>query len=221
MIVTETPGTLELPRDYTRSPGVHLSSIIRCLAIDMGILTDEQAEELQLVDVRHILDPVALLRISIGLAWEDYYIGRVLSQEGVTNHPGEMLADGVYMTPDGESVDVIITEGKCGKEGIGSYVEYPIVHRIHEIKATYKSTNTVGNTADDLQKQWMWMAQLMGYCRAAKTRHAKLHVLFICGDYKMPITPQLKVFDIEFTEVELFNNWTLIQEGKEHYGSAS
>lgn len=210
MIVTETPGTLELPRDYTRSPGVHLSSIIRCLAIDMGILTDEQAEELQLVDVRHILDPVALLRISIGLAWEEWYIGKVLSQEGVTKHPGEMYVDGVYMTPDGESLDVIITER--GEEN---------VLRIHEVKATYKSTNTVGSTAEALQKQWMWMAQLMGYCHAAKTRHAKLHVLFVDGNYRMPMKPKLTVFEIEFTDKDIKDNWTLIQEGKEHYGSAS
>lgn len=213
MKVNIIPGTLELPRDYVRSEGVHLSGIIRCIAMETGILTQEQAEELSLVDVRHIMDPVALLRISMGLAWEEFYIGKVLSLEGVTKHPGEMLVDGVYMTPDGESLDVIITQrtsrGVTKSKG----------KRIHEIKCTYKSTNTVGETEEDLHKQWLWMSQLKGYCRAAKTLYAKLHVLFVCGDYKFPISPQLKVYEIEFSEQELEENWQLMVEAKNYYGT--
>lgn len=110
------------------------------------------------------------------------------------------------MTPDGESLDTIV---KCNA----------LHSRIHEVKCTYKSTNTVGETAEELAKQWMWMAQLKGYCRAAETCYAKLHVLFVCGDYKFPISPQLKVYEIEFSEQELEENWQLMIEAKSHYGA--
>lgn len=87
---------------------------------------------------------------------------------------------------------------------------------VHEIKATYKSTKTVG----DLSTQWMWLAQIKNYCRAKGTKHAMLHVLFICGDYSRPIKPMLKCWKIEFTQEELDANWELMTEYKEAYGTA-
>jgi hypothetical protein len=182
----------------------------------MGILTNDQAEELSLMDVRYVLDPVALLRIMIGLAWEDWYLKNVLVLDGIEKHPGEFKLDGIYMTPDGlseegvESASTILTQ-RAPKRG-------RMLVRVHELKATYKSTNTVGETVEELRKQWMWMAQIMGYCLAAATNLASLHVLFLCGNYKMPIRPVLRVYDLEFTEQELEENWAMIVEGKQYYG---
>lgn len=198
MIVTAIDVSLEIPPSKTpRSPGVHLSSIIRCIATEQGILKPEWAEELSLVDVRTITDPVAILRICIGLAWEEWYIPNVLRpQMGVVDHPGELEVDGIYMTPDGESVSVIIT-----------LVEnwFSVVH---EVKSTYKSIKTVGN----LTEQWMWLAQIMSYCRAMKTTHAVLHALFLCGDYTWPQRPQRRQWSIEFTQEELDQNWGLMTD---------
>ena len=81
-------------------------------------------------------------------------------------------------------------------------------HIVHEVKATYKSTRTVG----DLSSQWMWLAQIKAYCKGLDTRHARLHVLFLCGDYTYPIKPVLKVWDIEFTQEEIDANWELLRD---------
>lgn len=112
---------------------------------------------------------------------------------GVVDHPGEMEVDGIYMSPDGESIATVFMD--------------KAISVIHECKATYKSTKTVG----DLTKQWMWLAQIMAYCKGANTTTAMLHVLFLCGDYKFPITPQLRCWKIEFTQDEIDTNWELLR----------
>lgn len=197
MIVIPQPVDLQLPTGAPRSTGVHVSGIIRAIATETGILQKEQAEELSLVDVRTITDPTVILRISIGLAWESWYIKEILCQQGVIDHPYEMKVDGIYMTHDGESLDVILS----------------LPHLvIHEIKATYKSTNTVGELVD----QWMWLAQMKAYCRGAKTRFAKLHVLFLCGDYKYPLQPQLKCWLVEFTQEEIDEAWDLLKSYRDY-----
>lgn len=208
MIVVREVVNLTLPPPRVpRSPGQHVSGIIRCLAGEAGILKPEYIEELSLVDYREITDPVAVLRIRIGLAWEEHYIPSI---PDVCDHPEELQVDGVYMTPDGESVSVIITlrpneDDEWVPTSIGKYAHY-----IHEVKATYKSINTVA----DLKGEWMWLAQIKSYCKARNTRFAMLHVLFICGDYKFPLRPQLILFRIEFTQQEIDDNWKLLTEYK-------
>jgi len=202
MIVTPIQFDLFLPQDLDRSPGVHVSSIIRCIAIENGILTNVEQEELSLVDIREITDKTSILRMSLGLAWEQYYIPVILSRYGVADHPGEMEYDGVFLTHDGESVSVIIT---VDHQPAGRMALF-----IHEVKATYKSIRTVG----DLSSQWMWLTQMKAYCKARGTRFAMLHVLFICGNYVFPITPQLQAWQIEFTQQELDETWYLLKEYK-------
>ncbi len=196
MQVIEVPVSIYLPPPKTpRSEGIHVSNIIRCIAMESGLLKRELMEEIELVDVREITDPVAILRINIGLAWEAHYIPML---PDVIDHPGEMEVDGIYMTHDGESVSVIITS-------IPTVKKMAVI--CHEVKATYKSTRTVG----DLRTQWMWLAQVKAYCRALNTRFAMIHVLFICGDYSYPITPLLKCWQVEFSEEEITDNWDLLK----------
>lgn len=196
MKVTEIEVPLFLPPPHVpRTAGVHVSNIIRCIATEQGILKPEWAEDLSLSDVREITDPEAILRISIGLAWEDWYIPQILGPLlGVVDHPGEEEVDGVYCTHDGESLSVIITDKH--------YLT------VHEVKATYKSTRTVG----DLSEQWMWLTQIKAYCKAKRTRFAILHVLFLCGDYKYPIKPQLRHWQLEFEQSEIDDNWSLLRD---------
>ena len=200
MIVTELPVDLKLPPPVVpRSPGLHVSGIIRCMATEMGILKPEWAEELSLVDVREIKDPIAVLRICVGLAWEEWYIPQM---KEILDHPGEMLLDGVYMSPDGESISSVMITPESEEW----------VMMVHEVKATWKSTRTVG----DLTQQFMWLAQMKAYCKAKSTRFAMLHVLFLCGDYSYPISPQLRKYLVEFTQQEVDINWAMLLNYRDH-----
>lgn len=182
-----------------RTPGIHLSKIIKALAHQKGLLDGWIVSDLGLVEVEgegslwwDTLDAASRLRISMGLAWEEWYLPQL---DDVTDHPGELEIEGVYMTPDGESLDVIITP-------LGT--NYLLAG--HEVKLTYKSTKTVGDDLDSL-KNWLWLAQMKGYAKAMGTRIFYLHVLFVCGNYKYPITPELKCWRIEFTDAEIEQNW--------------
>lgn len=195
MIVTKVteqfPLYLPAPK-VPRSGGVHVSSVIRCIATEVGILKPEWCEELSLVDARVITDPVAILRINIGLAWEEHYIPMLTD---VVDHPDELERDGIYLSRDGESLSSVFAGRKD-----------TLFHIVHEVKSTYKSSNTV----KDLSGELMWLMQLKSYCKASDTRFSRMHVLFMCGDYKFPIKPALEIWDIEFTQQELDNNWGLI-----------
>ena len=212
---------LILPVSLTpRSQGVHQSAIIRCIATESGILKPEWAEELTLADSRTITDEVAIARICMGLAWEEWYIHTQLPE--VVDHPGEMLLDGVYMTPDGMELTTLILDGRNRHELM-----------LHEVKLTYKSINTVSGRQDSkdphdwnywahrsydsmveaigpMSSQWMWLAQTKGYAKAAGTRFVTLHVLYVCGDYSWPMRPIPYTYVIEFTQLELDQNWDLM-----------
>lgn len=188
---------LPLPK-HPRSAGWHVSTLIKSRAIRMGVLKHIPAEELSLTDASQQewwdnLPEDVQLRMCMGLAWEDWYIPQL---NGVSYHPGEMCIEGVYATHDGESLDVILRGG-------------PVALACHEIKLTYKSLNTVG----DLSKEWMWLTQVKAYCKGLDTRIAYLHILFVCGDYSRPITPQLRIYRLEFTQQEIDVSWVgLIEE---------
>lgn len=212
MKTTLVPITLKLPPSAKpRSEGIHVSSLIRAIALETGVLDAKWAEDNSLTDVREITDPAAVLRISIGLAWEEWYIPQILSwMFGVVDHPGEMQVDGIFMTHDGEAIEVVLTIR--GRQHVLA---------LHEIKATYKSLNTVAprlvhpedhTLPGDLETQWMWITQCKSYCKALDTLVAYLHVLFLCGDYTMPITPMLLCWRIEFTEEERDREWDLVRD---------
>lgn len=215
MIVTPVPIVLPPPSGgLPRSQGVHVSSIIRCIATEAGILKPEWAEELSLVQVSSqtewwdSLVPSVKLRIAMGLAWEQWYIPQLTH---IADHPGEMCVDDVYMTPDGESLDTIVTER--GEEGY--------ILAVHEIKLTYKSVNTVGH---DLKGQYMWIAQLLAYCRGLNTTRAYLHVLFVCGNYKPAFEPQIgpikgqnTAYRVDFTPEEVEAGWRQLIDYKTEF----
>lgn len=221
MIITPLPVTIPYPKSKTpRSPGLHLSGIIRGIAQDTGLLDKLEAESLSLIEVNGedwwaTLDEPTKLRIALGLAWEQLYIP-MLEEGGVVDHPEELCVDGIYMSRDGESVDVVMHESRP------DYWEALYVPALIEVKATFKSVNTVS----DIQSQWMWMSQMMGYAHAMDTLVAYLHCLCIVGDYKTkkmssPFGKSLGVWDIEprllkwkfeFTEYELERNWDLMRD---------
>lgn len=213
MQITLVPATIPAPSAEGRTAGIHVSKVIRAIAIEAKILDRKYASNLDLIELGsgiesgwwESLDPVAQIRIAIGMAWEEWYLPKL---EGMVYHPGELQLQGIYMTHDGESLDYVYASPELGEDG-------DLILAVHECKTTSKSTRTVG----DLSSQWMWLAQIQAYCKALGARRAYVHVLFLCGDYKYPIQPSLgphrempQLWRVDFTQDELDANWDLLTE---------
>lgn len=195
--------SLAVPRGGApRSPGVHVSNLIRGLAVQSGILKiKDRLDDLQLVEVNQGvwwegLDPASRLRISIGLAWEQWYLGQL--SDILVDHPGEMHLDGIYLTHDAESLDLVASECPNGSN-------HRYVRAVHEVKATYKSTNTVVDWTSP--KNWLWKMQIMAYCKALNTTLGWAHILHLAGSYSYPIEPVGSVWRLQFTQEEIDDAW--------------
>jgi hypothetical protein len=182
---------LTLENDHTRSKGVHLSDLVRGVALKLRVLKAQWAD----AEIKPNV-------VSAGLAWEDYISKRVQRDnkyKGFIYHPGEICHDDVYMTCDGvsESPDPRFT------------------WRVHEFKFTWKSGR---NTPED-DAMWMYMAQLKAYCLGWETPYGSLHVFSINGDYSRDgggPDPLYQVWDIEFTVEELESNWKMLLNYKKY-----
>jgi len=117
------------------------------------------------------------LRMCVGMAWEDWAVGL---WPNMTWQPGEVSLDGVSGSPDG------ITE-----------------RTLEEFKATWKSSFTHG----DILKERLWMWQMMGYSKMLGVTEARLHVLWVNGDYRPP-APSYMAYRIRFTQEEIDRFWT-------------
>ncbi len=77
-----------------RSPGIHLSGIIRAVMQKLGKLEPgDLADEMPTV-------------MAVGMAWENWYVGLADLAE-VRWQPGEWEKDGVFGTPDGQTEHVL------------------------------------------------------------------------------------------------------------------
>lgn len=135
---------------------------------------------------------------SIGFLWE-----RILEdtldaltcehEPGRYWRPGEQEFDGLLLTPDYADLD-FHGDGTCQMG-------------LEEWKVTWKSVNAF---ADYEKNFWRWGVQQKAYCRVLGTRFARLRVLFLVGDWKGSIVPQVKVREFTFTDRELDENWQML-----------
>jgi hypothetical protein len=86
MNIQETQGKVTMKPDHPRSPGLHLTDVLRPIAVRMGFFKEQDGDG---------EDPT--LRMSAGLAWEDW-----LSKQNHdwVYHFGEAELDGIAGTPD-------------------------------------------------------------------------------------------------------------------------
>ena len=89
MKITKVNYRLKAEDDHTRSKGIHLSDLVRVLALKFGHLKPEYEN----AEINPEL-------ISLGRAWEDYIGPR---HKDMLYHPGEKYVDKVYGTCDGIS----------------------------------------------------------------------------------------------------------------------
>lgn len=190
-----TWGDLDLRRGaLPRSPGVHLSGIIRPLAIRLKCF-DEEDEGLDSLIARLGSEGTAgggssdvLCRIAAGLAFEDWIVKQI---PGLQYHPGEKCVDGIYMTPDGKEHPTY--------DGNGA-VCYPPV--IHEFKLTWRSA------AKPPPVYWDW--QSASYCRAEGATRAVLHAYHVNGDYKTGRRPMYIKHTRDWEPGEMEGIWRMI-----------
>jgi hypothetical protein len=176
---------------YSRSKGLHLSDILRKIAIETQQLTDEDRED------------EMPIRIFLGLAWEEMCV-RLYPE--INWQPGELKRDGVYGTPDGES--------KIGIPGLDKKERC-----VEEWKFTHKSCRMKGGPPEsnrDIRGDWMWMHQIMGYCNLNQFRStlARLHVCYANGNYTYPLTEKYIRYLIRFSDRELEGNWKMVMKYK-------
>jgi hypothetical protein len=144
--------------------------------------------------------PMDMRRIEIGLLFENM-LERALAEKFATVRPGELVSgDGtdVYMSPDGVNPALLAGE---------------------EYKATYMSSrgglyeNVIvdGQYVQQIQdKFYHWVVQMLAYAKWLDVNDFILRVLFVCGDYSRPITPEFKSYRFKFTEQEKDENWAML-----------
>lgn len=202
--------------DSVRSPGIHVSGVIRAMAVDYGILDRKWVpEDFDLLDITEdgtdasawwaTLDDDSRTRMAIGIAWEQWYLPRI---PNVTHQPGELYLNGVYLNIDGESRSLLLTQRHRRTLGMMA---------VHEVKTTAKSINTTGHLAEPNPKNWMWLTQGKAYCKARGTRILYIHILYLYGDYSYPMRPKLHVWRIEFEQWEIDDAWSLILDNLQRY----
>lgn len=188
-----------------RTPGVHLSGVLRFMALESGLLRpDDEEEDLDLLLEKYPHwqqgDKRVFNRIALGLAWEEWYARQ--QPEDVVFHPGEFARDGITGTPDA----VRITD--TGEM------------ELHEYKLTWRSSRR------PIADEWMYWAQMAGYCAmvggmmaertgsAAAGMTGVLHVYYVNGDYAGS-GPILKSYTREFTTKEIETQWAGILKHKD------
>jgi len=183
-------------RVYTgpRSNGVHLSGVIKYVLEAAGLLSADD------------LGDIMPLCMCVGLAWEAFIVQ--LWPELVWQ-PGEYCLDGVYGSPDGYTKPCL--------SPISRIEDIPLIEDclpvLEEVKATYMSrlekTERKGERPPprNILSMKRWIMQLAGYCKMMGLLEARLHVLWIMGDYRGS-GPQYFTYHIRFTQAEIDRMWT-------------
>ena len=162
----EFPLTL-VERSHDRP---HVGEIIHDMLIDLGI--------------GKRFDTDNPYQFEKGFVWE-----RLLSMALPirVERPGEIMLDGVILSPDGVAFNEWIQE---------SVVE--------EYKCTARSSKS--NPADNVG----WMMQIKAYCKGVGVTNAVMRILHLNGDWKENRAPMPKTYLFRFGQDELDENWNAI-----------
>lgn len=135
------------------------------------------------------------LRMSMGLAWEQYLEAVMLRNGHNVSRPGSLMSRyGFEYSPDG-----IIVNGK---------------ERVAEYKLTWMSAS---ETLDD-PKFDKWHTQVKLYAAQLEIPRAEFWVNFVNGDYKKNRDPDLRVYQVEYSKRELAENETMLLRFAQHEG---
>lgn len=186
MTITPVPCQFDLNHEsQPRTPGVHVSSILRVIAQKVGKLRKDDEDEP--LSIYPGLPQSAVNRVAAGRAWEDW-LGPQLPG---LYHCGELVRDGIIGTPDGLELDA-----DCRLW-------------VHEIKFTWKSSR------HEIEKQWLWIKQLQCYCAMAGALGGYLWPYFAMGNYKGSGPQVETGYQFEFEQAELEAVWRMVLNYKD------
>ena len=211
---------------YVRSPGLHMSDLYGSLYKHLNPKRYDKR------DAEGNSLPFDELRMELGSAFEEA-LEPVLRQRLVgTERPGEFVTQHAAYCPK-RITTVVIGDAPCF---CGAGVIYSPDHflfngvfRLGEFKLTWM---TIASGLRD-RKFDKWFCQKKVYCHHLDTPHARLYAYFVNGHgkwewYKVPDVwnpnhpeglcppgPLLLAWDIEFTQKELDNEWSvLVRHGR-------
>lgn len=119
-----------------------------------------------------------------GFIWEE-----VLSRAYAARHiarPDEIICDGVACSPDGINLD----------------------DPANPILEEYKCTNYSSKRPPD--DNLRWILQVKGYCYVVGVNKCIFRVLYLQGDYREHRHTLPKFYTIEFSDIELQENWDML-----------
>jgi hypothetical protein len=197
MIATPIPHNLELmvsgPRTHDK---LHMSDIY-------GALYKRLDKD------RYGDGPMNQVCVELGLAWETALeaalkVRPTFDGEQI-ERPGELLtAEGIAFNPD---LLIVTTDPpKSLEDGWTGTV------RVGEIKLKWMSSKDAPRveTSSFPSKYDKDFTQMKAYCYHVGTRFARYYVFYVNGQYKPPFPHEPYVWDIEFTQEELEDEWRML-----------
>lgn len=187
MGVQEIKSGLKLPKDSLRSPGTHVSDLLKSMAVRTGKLDDSEEEEDSLE-----------LRMMMGLAWEEW-LAKQLTQQfpSILFRFGELVEDLIIGTPYAyEPMNNVIHEFEMTWKTSARDIESQWVWLSRCRSYCYLARE---------------LARELDYPDCLE---AWLHVLYVNGDYNGS-GPQYKVYQCEFTRQEVGSLWSQLTREKE------
>lgn len=180
MNITKRPDTLDqllLEASPPRTPGLHLSQIIR------SILQSLEPKKYPDGPVNSLYtDPGFTFERVLETAWASRHAGKIV-------RPGEFTHDGIIVSPD--------------------YIDFTDEAAPVLVESKMTEMSSVGCPLDPKFRKWLW--QIAGYLKALELTRARLHVLWLKGDYRQ-VRRDYGCWDIEFTQEEIDHTWKLLTD---------
>lgn len=175
-----------------RTPGLHLSQILRAMAIHTGTFKNS----VDLGETIANIDPLAVglsgpcMRCINGYAWENWLFTNVL--KNAVHQPGEFVLDGIIGTPDGIEED----------EDPSGWLT------IHEAKWTFLSSN------GPFSQRLSWLYQGACYLKMVSARYQVpvpacriiYHPCYVRGNYR-GIDTEYRPVEVRMEQREVDGVW--------------